>query len=210
LSDEEIGRTGSDLTIRLRWLDYHGVDYAALVQTAPPSSWTSSVASPDSALIAYGEDVVAELRNVDGAFAELGPKRKLTFAVPYSPPEIGKKRSVVIGVRGYYVVPEESDGETPGSAKPVVLYVDRSYPNPFNPTAHISFGLATGASVSLKIYSVTGQLVRQLHNGPLSRGEYDFVWDGRDESGRAIASGVYFYELRAGDQRVSGKMLAVK
>jgi flagellar hook assembly protein FlgD len=53
----------------------------------------------------------------------------------------------------------------------------------------------------LEVYNVLGQRVRTLHRGVLPAGRHRFVWDGRDEKGRAAASGVYLYRLRAGDFR---------
>jgi hypothetical protein len=152
---------------------------------------------------------VEQLENVDGLFAVLQPGNKLTAAIPYSEPEQGKKRTIVIGFHGYYVVPEPGDGFAGASPSPVIVF-DRAYPNPFNPTTHITFGLGTGAQVSLKVYTVGGRLVREIYDGPLSRGDHLFTWDGRGLGGSPVASGVYFYELRADEEIATGKVLAIK
>lgn len=117
---------------------------------------------------------------------------------------------MIFGTHGYYVVVPATGGRAASGSAPTIDYLDRSEPNPFNPTTRIRFALNRGAEVSLRIYSVTGRVVRTLHQGPLSRGEHEFVWDGRAAGGAPVASGLYFYELRAGGERATGKMLAVK
>jgi len=72
-----------------------------------------------------------------------------------------------------------------------------NYPNPFNPTTTIAYTVPQTSEVSLIVYNMLGQPVRTLINGQLSSGRYEQQWDGRDESGRAVPSGVYFYDLSA-------------
>ncbi len=79
----------------------------------------------------------------------------------------------------------------------------QNYPNPFNPETWIPYELAEDAAVSLDIYSVSGQLVRSLELGIQRRGRYvsqekSAHWDGRNEYGESVATGIYFYVLRAG------------
>jgi len=70
-------------------------------------------------------------------------------------------------------------------------------PNPFNPGTQISYALPRSGSVSLVIYNVIGQTVRVIVDGYESAGYRQVVWDGTDQSGREVASGIYFYQLRA-------------
>jgi uncharacterized repeat protein (TIGR01451 family) len=76
--------------------------------------------------------------------------------------------------------------------KPLSNYLGSNYPNPFNPTTTITYGLATQARVSIAIYNINGSLVRTLVSEDKPAGWYTVNWDGRDQSGRAVASGVYF------------------
>ena len=85
-----------------------------------------------------------------------------------------------------------------------------NYPNPFNPSTTIRYDLPEGGEVSLWIYDVTGQQVRELAEGYHSAGSYHVVWDGRDDQGILVANGVYLYELRAGDYRAIRKMVLMK
>lgn len=83
-------------------------------------------------------------------------------------------------------------------------------PNPFNPMTQINFRLPAAATVSLKVFDMRGRLVRTLASGEFEAGSHSVVWDGRDASGVAAASGVYFYELRAGDQVARNRMVLMK
>jgi hypothetical protein len=79
---------------------------------------------------------------------------------------------------------------------PTDFALAQNYPNPFNPTTTIEFRVPRSAHVSLAIFNSLGQRVRQLADQDLSIGNYSSVWDGRDDHGRAQASGVYFYRLQ--------------
>ena len=72
-----------------------------------------------------------------------------------------------------------------------------NYPNPFNPSTTIAFSLVTNSTVKLDIYDVMGRKVRSLVDGNKSAGYYSVVWNGKDESGRQIASGMYLYRFTA-------------
>ena len=90
-----------------------------------------------------------------------------------------------------------------------------NYPNPFNPETWIPYQLAKATDVTVSIYSVNGALVRTLALGHQAAGVYQTksraaYWDGRNELGERIASGVYFYTLIAGDFSATGKMLVRK
>lgn len=76
----------------------------------------------------------------------------------------------------------------------------QNYPNPFNPSTTIRYQLAESGDVSLKVYNVSGQLVRTLVDGHKAAGDFEAVWDGRDDAGRMVSSGKYMYQLVKGDQ----------
>ena len=86
-----------------------------------------------------------------------------------------------------------------------------AYPNPFNPSTTISYALPEAAKVSLNIYDVSGRLVQRLVNGDVvDAGRQDTVWRGRDENGRQVAAGMYFYRLEAGEFSETKCMTLVK
>ena len=70
--------------------------------------------------------------------------------------------------------------------------------------------LPTRALVDLSVYDVRGRLVRTLSHGVMAAGPNETVWDGRDAQGRRVASGVYFYRLKAGDQQVKKRMALLR
>ena len=84
-------------------------------------------------------------------------------------------------------------------------------PNPFNPSTTLYFQVPESENVSLVIYSLAGQVVKTLIRGrTLKAGIYDVFWEGRDEQGRPVAAGVYFYRLRAGDKAIVRKMTLLR
>jgi hypothetical protein len=90
-----------------------------------------------------------------------------------------------------------------------------NYPNPFNPETWIPYQLAEPADVTLRIYGVNGVLVQTLNLGHQPAGLYHqrnraAYWDGKNEVGESVASGVYLYTLTAGDFTRTRKMLIMK
>ncbi len=93
---------------------------------------------------------------------------------------------------------------------PQRYYLKQNYPNPFNPVTRINFGLAQNSTVKLRIFNILGQEVRMLINGYLGAGRHDVQWDGRNDQGRLLSSGVYIYKLTAGEFSRSRKMILLK
>jgi hypothetical protein len=89
-----------------------------------------------------------------------------------------------------------------------VLY--QNHPNPFNPVTLISFELLQAGTVRLDVFDTAGRLVATLAEGPFSAGPHSVEWDGRDDAGSGIASGIYFYRLEAGGETFTRKMLLLK
>jgi hypothetical protein len=88
--------------------------------------------------------------------------------------------------------------------------LSQNYPNPFNPETAISFSLPEKASVSLVVYNVFGQKVRGLVSAILPAGSYKVTWDGTDDRGNKLASGLYFCRLSAGANISTSKMILMK
>jgi hypothetical protein len=90
-----------------------------------------------------------------------------------------------------------------------------NYPNPFNPETWIPYWLAEDANVTLTIYNTKGQLIRTISLGHQAAGRYEsksqaIYWDGRNDLGERVVSGVYFYRLTAGDYTATRKLLILK
>jgi hypothetical protein len=92
--------------------------------------------------------------------------------------------------------------------KKYTLY--QNHPNPFNPETTIRFDMPRESLVSLEIYNMTGQLVRTFRNRKMTAGYHKIHWDGRDDRGVDLSSGVYFYRLRAGGFSRTRKMVFLK
>ena len=85
-----------------------------------------------------------------------------------------------------------------------------AYPNPFNPRTTIRLDLPRDTEVRFRIYDLRGAVVRTLHRGPMSAGRHELVWIGTDDRRRAVASGVYFFEVRTPTDRRLGKLTLVR
>jgi hypothetical protein len=96
------------------------------------------------------------------------------------------------------------------SSQPEDFQLDQNYPNPFNPETQISFSLPERASVTLMVYNVFGQKARELIEGTLPAGSYTVTWDGTNDQGNRLASGVYFCCLSAGENASTQKMILMK
>ena len=102
--------------------------------------------------------------------------------------------------------------------KPIVIPTEfalQNFPNPFNPETWIPYQLAENADVSINIYNVSGKVIKTLHLGQKEAGFYmtrskSAYWDGRNKSGERVASGVYFYQLKAGEFSAVRKMVIMK
>ncbi len=101
-------------------------------------------------------------------------------------------------------------GNDDEAAPALVTALLGNFPNPFNPETAIRFSLAGSAPVSLEVYNLRGQLVRQLLRETRPAGNHSVVFNGRDDRGNAISSGVYFYRLRAGSYSATRKMIMIK
>jgi hypothetical protein len=95
-------------------------------------------------------------------------------------------------------------------AVPTEYSLKQNYPNPFNPSTEIRYELARSGSVELAVYNLLGQKIRTLVNQTQPAGVYSAQWDGQDDFGRAAASGVYLYQLTAGDFKETRKMLLLR
>lgn len=93
---------------------------------------------------------------------------------------------------------------------PAVSSLSQNYPNPFNPKTLIRYSLSTESSVVIEIFNIKGERVRVLLDGPRPAGPHAVVWNGLNDSGDRLASGIYFYRLRAGSFTDIKKMVMIK
>jgi hypothetical protein len=102
-----------------------------------------------------------------------------------------------------------SEGVADGEVA-AVFRLERSHPNPFSRAAAIGFSLEKPGAARLTLYDVQGRAVRRLVNGPLAAGPHVVAWDGRDDQGSTLPSGVYFYRLDSGDRSEVRKLMRLQ
>jgi len=106
--------------------------------------------------------------------------------------------------------PKIAGGVSTDEPLPNRFTVRQNYPNPFNPITIIGFDLPERVKVNLEVYNVLGQRVITLADREMDAGVYNIEWDGSDEQGKPVATGVYLYKLAAGDFVETRKMMLIK
>ena len=111
-------------------------------------------------------------------------------------------------IDSFHFVPE---GSTTDVAVPrLAAQLLAATPNPFNPTTTIHYTTMRETHVSLRAFDMRGRLVRTLANGMVSAGEHSVTWDGQDDSGRRLSSGVYLVRMQADRATESRKVVLLK
>jgi hypothetical protein len=93
---------------------------------------------------------------------------------------------------------------------PLVTSLREAFPNPFNPRCTLRFSLAQRESVTLSIHDLQGRRVALLIESPLEAGPHERIWDGRDQQGHDLSSGIYFLRLKAGTALLSQKLVLLR
>lgn len=175
-------------------LEYQGGDMT------DASSWAS--AAIDSLADSDGVqwDVVAT-GDVDGD----GDDEVLYAGTPRSGTRGNAQPITVLDYSGVVGIDDELSSNAPSGYE-----LSQNYPNPFNPNTTISFTIPTSENVSLTIYNVRGQVVKTLVNDSRSAGTHNIQWDGLNNFGQKVASGIYIYTLRTSNFTESKKMTMLK
>jgi subtilisin family serine protease len=118
-------------------------------------------------------------------------------------------QSAVLSARAHYrqATPVDDNGE---SNLPSAFELQQNFPNPFNPETVIRYTLQRAGQVSVAVYNLLGRQIAALVDETQNAGTHSIIWDGRDDDGKLVASGVYFYRLRAGDIAQTKKMILLK
>lgn len=160
----------------------------------PPGVWIDLSQYEGGQTITWGPYFDFSLKcKVTDSYGSTAEDIHSVFYVGYIPKNVAKKNQTVT----IEIIPEQ-------------IALVGNYPNPFNPTTSIKFGLPDAMPVEISIYSITGKKVRTLINQELSARYYHVNWDGTDKSGNRVASGIYIYTLKAGSKRLTNKMLFAK
>jgi subtilisin family serine protease len=100
--------------------------------------------------------------------------------------------------------------ETPEAKVPAEFSLYQNYPNPFNPGTTISFYLPERSDVNLSIFNILGEKVKTLYCGDMAAGSHSMTWNGTNDAGNAVSTGVYLYKMTAGEKSVTKKMSLLK
>jgi hypothetical protein len=199
------------LSIQITWTDNFSVDdlsfYAFSDSDIKEVRSTLSMATHNSS-----ELITGLLSADDDRSATLEPGDEVLLEFDY-PSEIGEYNFGVMKFNGKYepfLAPEgwQRHGDSETDVESVVLY--QNVPNPFNERTTILYSLRGDERVIIEVFNILGQRVTTLIDEFQSAGRHRISWDGRDQSGRQTASGIYFYRLTAGSFSQSKKMLLMK
>jgi len=104
----------------------------------------------------------------------------------------------------------EQDDDNVIDVLEVYEFAVSNHPNPFNPYTTIRYTIGNVGNVMINVYNVRGQRVRTLLNENREPGHHSVVWNGTDDTGRALSSGIYFYRIVAGENTATRRMLLMK
>lgn len=161
------------------------------------SVWLSSYTLPDTSAWSYNDVLLLDSIGVYYDVYEGGHFELLGAIIN------GRKFGTIASVRV-----EEPSTDT-NISLPAVIDLD-VYPNPSVFSAQIKFHLAIAGVVFVRVYDVSGRMIRELSHGFRAVGEHSVNWDGRDQLGKMVASGAYFSEVRFGEERRVAKMMLVR
>lgn len=173
---------------------------------------TAVLTSIDCNQNANGDIAGASTGNFDLFFelrAKRNPSNSRIYTITYTATDLASNTATASAT---VTVPETKpkDFEEELLPAPATVTLAQNYPNPFNPATQISFGTPVDQHVELRIYNTIGVPVRTLVSSMLPAGAYTVEWNGRDDGGAALPSGVYLYMLRAGDTHVERKMILAR
>jgi hypothetical protein len=164
----------------------------------------------------FRSDLGAALVNVYRGDDEAGMMRVIDSVVPTRERFTFSDRSVVPGsAYRYQIGVTDPDGEFYSpvvrvTVERLVAALEQNTPNPFNPTTTIAYVLPERGRAMIRVYGADGRLVRTLVDAAQEAGPHEVTWDGRDEHGHVVSSGVYFYRLETDRFRDSKKMVLLK
>jgi hypothetical protein len=120
-----------------------------------------------------------------------------------------REQRIHVVENGGVITRDPAAGVIDDTPKPPPLSA-RAYPNPFNPTTTLSIELESPANVAAVIFDAKGRLIKKLWSGPLGAGVHRFAWNGRNEAGQPVASGVYLAMVTTGRDTRTLKLTFIK
>ncbi len=196
---------GEQFRVRISWsLDYQADWLRFYMPTEQP--WSQEDIRLMSAVHSKKGDISEGIVAADGNSTKLLPGESINLKFPVGSPKAeGMVRDFVFKAVGYYKRYYEVS-----TAGPVTYKLNNNYPNPFNAQTEIQYALPEPAEINLSVYNIMGQKVRTLVEGRQPAGVHKVIWDGKNEKGETVASGVYLYSIRAGTYIETKKMTLLK
>ncbi len=169
----------------------------------------------------YSEQVLREYYpNVNGTEINLTKGESETYTIEGNYSDLWNKQKIVI----YAYIQNDNNnrilqavnlGQSTGIDNKEEIFIseyklDQNYPNPFNPTTTISFNINKASNVKLTVYNTMGKEVRSLVNTNKNVGKYNVVWNGKNNSGVNVPTGIYFYKLQSNNKTLVKKMMLMK
>jgi len=148
--------------------------------------------------IGINEFASSIIESSDGSYILTGGLRLVSVATPY--------RTILLKLD---IINSKPDNH---QSIPLHFSLEQNYPNPFNPSTKIKYHLSNKQieRVTLKIYNNVGQLVKSLVDTDQSNGEYEVIWNGHNNIGNEVSSGLYYYQLKSSDYIQIRKLLKMK
>ena len=190
---------------------YSEINMYQFVSKAGEMATIQMIASDDAVdpqIRLYGPDGRLYGSNTDNTYAVISNRilpdsgRYTVIATDFGGNDLGEYFLIIL--RG------PTDVDDSRSGLPVDFFLDQNCPNPFNPQTTISYGLLRSSEVRIEVYNILGRNIRTLVSGQQPAGRHSVVWDGRDENGEEVSSGIYFYRLVGDDFSESRKMLLLR
>lgn len=201
VAPEVVPTTGGDLEISIPWVAMGG---------CPSLNRFDAVIVEYGELLAYFNDGSS---NLSACTLMSGPDGSRVVSLPYDlafvgtpPGSSGNARDELFRQIMFYLGAPRWGGASPPSAP----FMAGAYPNPFNPSTRIEYSLPRAGNLRIKVFDVRGQLVCTLIDEPVAAGSGHVDWNGTDDSGKSVASGVYFYEARTEREAHIDKLMLVK
>ncbi len=186
----------------------------ARTQAEIQASMSTHLSGSESGLLAYyktDEGTGSLINDIAGANSQGALMGNTSWLSTTFPHISGTMTKILAGI--FY---ESAYTDTTGEMKkdlstiPMEFGLESNFPNPFNPTTTLRYALKEDVRVSLKVYNLLGQEVRNLVNEYQSAGFKNVLWDGKNNQGKQVPSGVYIYRLEAGSFKMSKKMNLIK
>jgi hypothetical protein len=197
---------GEQFKVRLSWNHEYSADelkYFFVSKSQPKITSVSLVSANHSTK----GSVEGLLKDSDNQYVTLTPGETIDLSFSAEEPlSDGMTRDFVLKTVGYYIINYEEQFKF--STNEVALF--NNFPNPFNPTTQISFSLPKTEKVTLGIYNLLGQRVITLLDKEMQAGSHTILWDGKNDRGEEVGSGVYFYRITIDKFSQTKKMLLLR